>query len=78
MTVEWGVRPVGTTVFFNHKVHERGTEVTEGNSLRWCAWVLMDEMLKQVQHDGRVGIIEFTESVINGRHPELVSGSLLF
>jgi hypothetical protein len=38
----------------------------------------MDEMLKQVQHDGRVGIIEFTESVINGRHPELVSGSLLF
>jgi hypothetical protein len=37
----------------------------------------MDEMLKQVQHDGRVGCFEFTESVINGRHPELVSLSLL-
>jgi hypothetical protein len=38
----------------------------------------MVKMLKQVQHDGRVGIIGFTESVINGRHPELVSGSLFF
>jgi hypothetical protein len=37
----------------------------------------MDEMLKQVQHDGRVGCFGITESVINGRHPELVSGSLL-
>jgi hypothetical protein len=33
----------------------------------------MVKMLKQVQHDGRVGIIGFTESVINGRHPELDS-----
>ena len=39
---------------------------------------LMAEMLKQVQHDGRVVIMGFTDSVINDRHPELVSGSLLF
>tara|TARA_R110000868_G_scaffold142927_1_gene360545 strand:- start:229 stop:507 length:279 start_codon:yes stop_codon:yes gene_type:complete len=29
------------------------------------------------QHEGRVGIIGFSESVINCRHPGLVSGSLL-
>jgi len=28
------------------------------------------------QHDGRVGISGFSESVINGRHPGLVSGSI--
>ncbi len=39
---------------------------------------LIGKMLKQVQHDGRVGITRCTDSVINGRHPELVSGSVLF
>ena len=37
---------------------------------------LMAKMLKQVQHDGRVGISGFSENIINGRHPGLVSGSL--
>tara|TARA_R110001592_G_scaffold316102_3_gene592316 strand:+ start:2366 stop:2536 length:171 start_codon:yes stop_codon:yes gene_type:complete len=34
-------------------------------------------MLKRVQHDGRVGISGVSENIINGRHPGLVSGSLL-
>ena len=37
---------------------------------------LMAEMLKRVQHDGRVGISGVTENVICERHPELVSGSI--
>ena len=38
---------------------------------------LITKMLKQVQHDGRVGISGFNENIINNRHPGLVSGSLL-
>ena len=37
----------------------------------------MAEMLKRVQHDGRVGISGFSENIINCRHPGLVSKSFL-